>query len=44
MGGRVHCLDALCPNQIMETFTINQEIFEHLFSNFIAPGESQNAE
>ncbi len=33
MGGRVTCMDALCANPIMETFRIQDNLFNRLFNN-----------
>jgi hypothetical protein len=32
MGGRVNCLDALCPKQIIETFALPLELQDLLFN------------
>jgi hypothetical protein len=33
MGGRVNCMDALCANPIMDTFRIQDNIYNRLFNH-----------
>ena len=33
MGGRVNCMDALCANPIMDTFRIQDDIYNRLFNH-----------